>query len=147
MTQKYWPRRKGSCPGKLPMCKRGSPWFGDQCPACSEVGVWVSIGAPCNIYLDAATPWLCRTWRVNWEWGPWSQFTALTLGSAVQVAIWGRTQRKAWGYQERESWMNESVRWMEREQPGEEMAMKISSAGGGKIEKGDRKIAGKMGKR
>lgn len=35
---------------------------------------------------------------------------------------------------------------MEGEQPGEEMAVHVSGAGGGKIEKGDRKIAGKLGK-
>lgn len=89
ITQKYWPRRKGSCPRKLLVCKRGPPWFGDQCPACSEAGVRVSIGAPCNLHLNAAAPQLRRTWPVNWEWGPWFQFTALTSGSAVQTSIWG----------------------------------------------------------
>lgn len=39
------------------------------------------------------------------------------------------------------------MRRMEGEQPGEEMATQVRRAGGGKIEKGDRKIAGKMGKR
>lgn len=114
------------------MCKRGPPWFGDQCVVLSEAGVWVSIGALCNVHPDTVTPWLCRTRPVNWEQGPWSQFTALTLGTAVQAAIWGQTQRKAkaWGYQERESWMNEGMSWVGGEQPGEEMAVQVSGAGG-----------------
>lgn len=38
------------------------------------------------------------------------------------------------------------MRRVEGEQPGEKMAMKIICVGGGKIEKRDREISGKMGK-
>lgn len=38
------------------------------------------------------------------------------------------------------------MRWLEGEQPGEKMAMKIICVGGGKIEKRYREITGKMGK-
>lgn len=67
MTLKYCPRRKGSCPGKLLVCKRAPPWLGDQCPACSEQGVWVSSSAPGSLHPDATTWWLCRIWPVSWE--------------------------------------------------------------------------------
>lgn len=83
---------------------------------------------------------------VDWEKGLWSHFPVLTLGSAVQAAIWGCSQKKAWECQEREIWINESVRWVEGEQPREKMVMKIICVGGGKIEKRYREITSKMGK-